>query len=120
MKGVAKYITQQTLGGIENGGNLTERNFNLICEKFNVNSEWLKNGTGEMFNPPKEKDFIEQLAQEKNLSPREKALIESIIELPCEVRENVIDWALNLTKKSLTKNLKIIILRHWKKKNANC
>lgn len=45
-------VTNFTISDIEKGKlSLTERNLNLICERFNVNKEWLKNGTGEMFLP---------------------------------------------------------------------
>ena len=90
-------LTQGTLGAIEIGkSNLTERNFDSICRVFNVNPEWLRHGVGEMFNPPVEKSFLDQLAEEKGLDARHKALIKSIIELPADIREGVIDWALNL------------------------
>lgn len=36
---------------IENGkATITERTIISICAKFNVNEEWLRYGTGEMFN----------------------------------------------------------------------
>lgn len=45
-------LTNFTISDIEKGKlSLTERNLNLICERFNVNKEWLKNGTGGMFLP---------------------------------------------------------------------
>ena len=45
-------VTNFTISDIEKGKlSLTERNLNLICERFNVNKEWLKNGTGGMFLP---------------------------------------------------------------------
>lgn len=45
-------ITNTSISEIEKGNAvLTERNQNLLCEKLNVNKEWLKNGIGEMFLP---------------------------------------------------------------------
>ena len=90
-------ISQGTFAFIESGkSNLTPRNADAICRVFNVNSKWLKEGKGKIFN---ETSFLDQLAAEKGLNEREKALIQSIIDLPPEVREGVIDWALAFAKK---------------------
>lgn len=45
-------ITGATVSDIERGKlSLTDRNVSLICEKLNVNKEWLETGNGGMFNP---------------------------------------------------------------------
>ncbi|CDC28324.1 MAG: helix-turn-helix transcriptional regulator [Anaerotignum sp.] len=45
-------LTNAAISDIEKGKTgLTERNQNLICEKLNVNKEWLLYGNGEMFLP---------------------------------------------------------------------
>ena len=45
-------VTKQTVSRIENGVNsLTDQMFKSICREFNVNEEWLRNGTGEMLKP---------------------------------------------------------------------
>ena len=49
-----------------------------------------------MFVPSSDKDFLDQLAEEKGLNDMEKALIGSIIDLPRPAREAVIDWAFNM------------------------
>ena len=87
-------IGQQSVAGIESGTiALTPRNFDAICEKFNVNPDWLRDGVGEMFLPEKVETYLDKIVAEKNLSPEDRALIESILELPPEARKNVIDWA---------------------------
>jgi transcriptional regulator with XRE-family HTH domain len=47
------YITQSFYGDIELGKkNLNDRIIQLISTQFNVNKEWIKTGTGEMFTAP--------------------------------------------------------------------
>lgn len=36
----------------------SDRTINDICEKYNVNEDWLRNGTGEMFRAEKENSII--------------------------------------------------------------
>lgn len=92
-------LSQSTIGDIESGrAKLTPRNFSIICEKFNVNPDWLEKGVGEMFMPAPQKTFLDLLAEEKGLNAREVALIQSIIDLPADVRGAVIDWALDLAR----------------------
>lgn len=43
-------LKKSTLSNIENEKNsVTEQTFISICREFNVNPEWLRNGTGDMF-----------------------------------------------------------------------
>nr|DAY25745.1 MAG TPA: helix-turn-helix domain protein [Caudoviricetes sp.] len=43
-------VGKSTISRIENGTNgLTEQMILSICREFNVNEEWLRTGTGEMF-----------------------------------------------------------------------
>lgn len=43
-------VKKQTVSRIENGvNNITEQMAKAICREFNVNMEWLQNGSGEMF-----------------------------------------------------------------------
>lgn len=64
-------VTKQTISRIENGINsLTEQMIISICREFNINEEWLRNGTGEMFNPIPEEDevalYVGELLQPDN------------------------------------------------------
>lgn len=48
-------VTKVAISNIEKGNrNLTEQMLKLICKEYNVNEEWLRNGTGEMFNVPED------------------------------------------------------------------
>ena len=43
-------VTNATISRLEKGvNNFTERVITSICREFNVNEEWLRHGTGEMF-----------------------------------------------------------------------
>lgn len=43
-------IGKSTISMIESdNASLTDRNINIICEKFHVNEEWLRTGEGDMF-----------------------------------------------------------------------
>lgn len=58
-------ILNTTVSDIEKGNAiLTERNQNLLCEKLNVNKEWLETGIGEMFLPMLPVDEFTQLLSE--------------------------------------------------------
>lgn len=97
-------LGQQSVANIETGVNsLTERNFEAICREFNVNPEWLRNGTGEPFLKPKVETFLDKIVAEKNLSEDDRALIESVLELPPQAREAVVAWAEKLVAKTRTK-----------------
>lgn len=44
-------VTRSAISRIENGTvNVTSQMIISICREFNVNEEWLRNGSGEMFN----------------------------------------------------------------------
>lgn len=44
-------VTRSAISRIENGVvNVTEQMQKSICREFNVSEEWLRHGTGEMFN----------------------------------------------------------------------
>lgn len=58
-------VSNFTISDIEKGKRiLTERNMNLICERFNVNKEWLKKGSGDMFRPELPEDEFSRLLSE--------------------------------------------------------
>lgn len=55
-------MSRSNVGNIESGiVQLTQRNIDDICEKFNVNEVWLKTGEGEVFlnlSPEEEFDML--------------------------------------------------------------
>ena len=98
-------LSQKAVSALEeDGGTVTERNFNIICEKFKVNPEWLRDNVGEMFMPQKKSQYLDLLIEEYGLGNEHKVLIESILELPPEVWSSVIDWIKNCASKICLQN----------------
>lgn len=52
-------VTKMTISRIENGkNNVTEQMCKSICREFNIREDWLRNGTGEMFENLSEDEKI--------------------------------------------------------------
>lgn len=55
-------LSKSQIACYENGSrNVTDRSISDICEKYNVNEEWLRFGTGEMYKPEPEIDELAYL-----------------------------------------------------------
>lgn len=74
-KGV--FLSQSFYGQIESGvRNSNERIYELICNKYNVNKDWLLTGEGEMFAaPPPDVELEELMEIIKGLDPLFKEYI---------------------------------------------
>lgn len=59
---------------------LTEALLRSICREFDVNEEWLRYGTGAMFNQ-KNMDLIDQLSNKYDLGLYGRQLLETYLEL---------------------------------------
>lgn len=66
---------------------------NNICKTFNVNEEWLRTGTGEMFRASPS-EALDALADEYDLSHGDYVLIEKFVNLKAEKRAAVVDYVL--------------------------
>ena len=84
-------IKKAAVSRIESGAvNLTEANIILICEKFNVRRDWLLNGTGEMFQPNSQ-DAVDALAEQFDLTPLERDMVENYCKLSNAQRQALWD-----------------------------
>lgn len=89
---------QSTLGMMEVGKrNILDRHIKTICSICNVNEEWLRNGTGEMFIE-QDSTIVAELASEYKLDPKGIKFIESFLKLTSEQQSALQDLALNFAK----------------------
>ena len=85
-------IKRNTVANYETGRNEpVDSVVSLICREFNVNEEWLRNGTGEMFEPDSN-DELEALAKKYDLSNADQVLIEKYVNLKPGSREAIINF----------------------------
>jgi transcriptional regulator with XRE-family HTH domain len=79
-------VARSHISSIENGARvLTDRTIKDICREFNVNEDWLRYGTGEMFI---ETDTVslDEYVQMKNADPLEIEIFKTYLDLPVDVR----------------------------------
>ena len=88
-------VGKSAISNIENGSrNLTDHMALSIRREFNVCEEWLRYGTGDMFEPAASDD-LDALAKEYHLSNSEKILIDRYIKLDESSRRAVIDFIID-------------------------
>lgn len=92
------HMTQKDLGdilGITNGAVsdiergkavLTDRNVSLICEKLDINKEWLKSGFGNMFLPKLPEDEFSKILSE--IEESEDEFIKNFLKIYWQLDDN--------------------------------
>lgn len=86
---------QNTITGYENGRrNPSAPVVSLICREFDVNEDWLRNGTGGTDNMfiSKSVDELDALSKKYNLSNADQVLIEKYVNLKPSSREMIINF----------------------------
>lgn len=61
---------------------------NLICKEYNVNPDWLRTGTGEMFIDPAAFS-LDEYAAANSLTNRELSIVRGFMELAPEIRQAI-------------------------------
>lgn len=85
-------LAQTYLSQIEKGDrDVTEKIFKIICSEFNVEEEWLRNGTGEMFIED-DSTIISNLSTQYNLDALDIKIIESYLKLSSKQRSAVKEY----------------------------
>lgn len=96
-------VGQATISAIEKGTReLTDRVIADICREFNVNEEWLRNGTGEMYREmTKEEETLQHLEKllKNEQNQLRKDIIYAIAKLPPEAWDSIENFIYDLTKK---------------------
>lgn len=67
----------------------------LICKTFNVSEEWLREGTGEMFNPVASA-ALEALARERSLTYSDYTIIEKFLNLKPQIRQIIAEFMIEI------------------------
>lgn len=75
---------------------LTESLLRSICREFDVNEEWLRYGTGEIFNQ-KNMDLLDQLSDKYDLGLYGRQLLETYLELSDSDKRAVERFVAHLT-----------------------
>lgn len=88
-------MKQNTIALIEKGRNTSDQTIFSICREFNVNEEWLRNGTGEMFKPATS-DALDELAKDYGLTLGEQIMIEKFISMKQESRAVLMDYIIEV------------------------
>lgn len=89
-------VKQNTVGQYEIGRNEpTGSVFNLICREFNVNENWLREGTGEMFNT-ETADKLDEVLKDFGLSDAAKIMIRKFVELSEEDQNTLIGYCVSV------------------------
>lgn len=98
-------VKQTTIAGYETGAkNPMESVVLSICREFNVNENWLRNGTGEMFLEIKESSIIAkatELLGEKD--PLFEAFVDTYIKLAPKNRELLFQFMTDLSRSFVEK-----------------
>ncbi|MDU4476633.1 helix-turn-helix transcriptional regulator [Clostridium sp.] len=95
-------LSRSNVGNIEVGRiNVTERVIGDIITQYNVNEEWLRNGTGEMFIEP-DTFSLDEYVKSKGATELEIELIKGYLDFPAELRNQL----MNLFKNSIFKDMK--------------
>lgn len=88
-------IKRNSVALIENGRNTSDQTVFAICREFNVNEEWLRYGTGEMF-VPEASDELEALAKKYNLSHGAYIVIEKFVKMNEADRQVLLNYYMEI------------------------
>lgn len=85
-------LKRNSISLVESGKrNISDQAILSICREFNVNEEWLRNGTGEMFKAAPS-DVLDQLAYKYHLSEADYVMVEKFVNMRPEARQAIFHY----------------------------
>lgn len=89
-------VTRSAISNYEKGTrNIMDRVIFDICREFNVNEEWLRNGSEPMFVKTAN-ELVDQIASKYNFSVAEKQALQAYVELSDSDREKISELIQNI------------------------
>lgn len=98
---VALHIKQNTVATYEMG-RITPSDSVIagICREFNVNEDWLRSGSGDMF-VEQETDELEAFAKKYNVNGLERVFLEKYLRLKQSERDAVVRFMLEIAEEAV-------------------
>ena len=92
-------LSQTTIGQYEKETRpITERVISQLVAEYNINEEYLRHGTGEMFVSHRA-DLVAELADKLQLTKREQQLLLAYSTFPVDKRAEILNFAKNFFAK---------------------
>ena len=96
--GKAIGLTKSGISSLESGTrSLNDKHIRMLQLSYNVNPEWLRNGTGDMFLKA-DAEITNTLIREHNLSPAATDFIKNFLALPHNKQEILIEVLSEIVK----------------------
>ena len=90
--GVELGVSRDVIANLEAGRVIPKDAFiKLVCTTYCVNEEWLRTGSGSMLDDSKP-SILDRLAAEKNLTPREQAVVSAFLDLSPQDRAAIMRY----------------------------
>ena len=97
--GYALGVSRDVIASLESGRVPIKDAFvKLVCREFGVNETWLRTGAGSMLDESKP-SILARLAEEKQLTPREQAIVSAFIDLSPQDRAAIMRYMDSLVEK---------------------
>lgn len=99
-------VSRDTLASYESGRVIPSKTFiQLLCSEYHVSEDWLLNNGDNMYVSP-DRDLLDELADEYHLNNIGRAIVETFLTLPPDVRDSVITFVTALANKTAEAHLK--------------
>ena len=97
--GEALGVSRDVIASLESGRvPIIDALIKLICREFGVTEQWLRTGAGSMLDDSKP-SILARLSEEKQLTPREQAIVSAFIDLPPQDRAAIMRYMDSLVEK---------------------